>query len=69
MFKGVEIIHKDIDTFLLKKVMLMLYHACIFPYRTYCIKVLECASIVYFVSKKIIRLMSFPHYLAHTNPL
>ena len=38
MFKGIEIIHKDIDCFFTKKVMLMLYHDCIFPYRTYCIK-------------------------------
>ena len=52
----------------------MLYHAYIFPYMTYCIEVWGCASqtqlnCLFLLQKKIIRIMNFFHYLAHTNPL
>ena len=54
--------------------MLMLYHAYIYPYMTYCIEVWGCASQIqlnglFLLQKKIIRIMSFSRYLAHTNPL
>ena len=62
--------------FLTKKALLtcMLYHAYIFPYMTYCIEVWGCASqtqlnCLFLLQKKIIRIMNFSHYLAHTNPL
>ena len=60
--------------FLTKKALLMLYHAYIYPYMAYCIKVWDCASqtqpnCIFWLQKKIIRIMSFSHYLAHTNPL
>ena len=51
--------------------LIMLYHAYIFPYMTYCIEVWGCASqtqlnCLFLLQKKIIRIMSFSHYLAHT---
>ena len=54
--------------------MLMLYHAYIYPYMTYCIEVWGCASQIqlnglFLLQKKIIRIMSFSRYLAYTNPL
>ena len=60
--------------FLTKKALLMLYNAYIFPYMTYCIEVWGCASQtqlnrLFLLQKKIMRIMSFSHYLAHTNPL
>ena len=71
MFKDIGIIARQ---FLIKKVLLMLYHAYIYPYMTYCIEVWCCASqtqlnCLLLLQKKIIRIMSFPHYLAHTHPL
>ena len=39
---------------------------------TYCIEVCGCASqlnCLLLLQKKIIRILSFSHYLAHTNPL
>ena len=60
--------------FLTKKALLMLYHAYIFRYMTYCIEVWGCVSqtqlnCLLLLQNKIIRIMSFSHYLAHTNPL
>ena len=45
----------------LKKALLMLYHAYIFPYMTYCIEVWGCASqtqlnCLFLLQKKIIRI-------------
>ena len=77
MSKGNEIMYKA-RQFLTKKALLMLYHAYIYPsrpnYMTYCIEVWGCASqtqlnCLLLLQKKIIRIMSFSHYLAHTNPL
>ena len=73
MSKGIGIMYKA-RQFLTKKALLMLYHAYIFPYITYCIEVWGCASqtqlnCLYLLQKKIIRIMNFSHYLAHTNPL
>ena len=73
MSKGIGIMYKA-RQFLTKKALLMLYHAYIYPYMTYCIEVWGCASqtqlnCLFLLQKKIIRIMSFSHYLAHTNPL
>ena len=68
MGKGIGIMYKA------RQILLMLYHAYIFPYMTYCIEIWGCASQIQLnclllLQKKIIRIMSFSHYLAHTNPL
>ena len=73
MSKGIGIMFKA-RQFLTKKALLMLYHAYIYPYMTYCIEVWGCASqtqlnCLFLLQKKIIGIMSFSHYLAHTNPL
>ena len=73
MSKGIAIMYKA-RQFLTKKALLMLYHAIIYPYMTYCIEVWGCASqtqlnCLLVLQKKITRIMSFSHYLAHTNPL
>ena len=73
MSKGIGIMFKA-RQFLTKKALLMLYHAYIYPYMTYCIEVWGCTSqtqlnCLFLLQKKIIRIMSFSHYLAHTNPL
>ena len=41
--KGIGIMYKE-RQFLTKKALLMLYHAYIYPYMTYCIEVWGCAS-------------------------
>ena len=71
--KGIGIMYKA-RQFLTKKALLMLYHAYIYPYMTYCIEVWGCASqtqlnCLFLLQKKIIRIINFSHYLAHTNPL
>ena len=71
--KGIGIMYKA-RQFLTKEALLMLYHAYIYPYMTYCIEVWGCASqtqfnCLFLLQKKIIRIMNFSHYLAHTNPL
>ena len=58
--------------FLTKKGLLMLYHAYIYPYMTYCTEVWGCASqpqlnCLLLFQKKITRILSFSHYLAHTH--
>ena len=73
MSKGIGIMYKA-RRFLTKKALLMLYHAYIYPYMTYCNEVWGCASqtqlnCLLLLQNKIIRIMSFSHYLAHTNPL
>ena len=73
MSKGIGIMYKA-RQFLAKKALLMLHHAYIYPYMTYCIEVWGCASqtqvnCLLLLQKKIIRLLSFSHYLAHTNSL
>ena len=59
--------------FLTKKALLMLYHAYIYPYMTYCIEIWGCASqaqrnCLFLLKKKILRIMSFSHYQS-TFPL
>ena len=55
MSKGIEIMYKA-RQFLTKKALLMLYHAYIYPYMTYCIEIgvvlLKLNSIVYCCFKK-----------------
>ena len=73
MSKGIGIMNKA-KQFLTKKALLMLYHAYSFPYVTYCIEVWGCVSqtqlnCFLLLQKKIIRIVNFSHYLAHTNPL
>ena len=43
MFKGIGIMYKA-RQFLTKKALLVLYHAYVYPYMTYCIEVWGCAS-------------------------
>ena len=43
MFKGIGIMYKA-RQFLTKKALLMLYHAYVFPYMTYCIEAWGYAS-------------------------
>ena len=57
-----------------KNVLLVLYHAYIYPNMTYCIEVWGCASqtqlnCIFLVQKKVIKILSFSHCLAHTNAL
>ena len=71
--KGIGIMYKA-RQFFNKKALLMLYHAYIYPYMTYCIEVWGCASqtqlnCLFFLQKKIIRIMSYSHYVTDTNPL
>ena len=63
--KGIGIMYKA-RQFLTKKALLMLYHAYIYPYMTYCIEVWGCASqtqlnCLFLLQKKIIRIMNFSH--------
>ena len=57
--KGIRIMYKA-RQLLTKKALLMLYHAYIYPYMTYCIEVCGCAS-----QTQIIRILSYSYYLAH----
>ena len=49
-----------------------LYYAYIYPYMTYCIEIWRSATQSHlnclFLQQKIIRIMNFSHYLAHTVP-
>ena len=53
-----------------------LYYSYVYPYLTYCIKVVSVLLLsipspmfVLIAKKKIIRIITFSHYCAHTNPL
>ena len=56
-----------------KRSLRNLYCAYIYPYLTYCIEVWGCASkksiIIVSCAKKILRIMTYSSYLAHTGPL
>ena len=59
---------------LTEKAGLMLYLAYIYPYMTYCIEVWGCGfqtqlNCLFLFPKKMILIISFSHYLTHTNPL
>ena len=60
--------------YLNKNSLKSLYHAYIYPYLTYCVEVWGCASkchlnSLFLLQKKILRIMTFSPYLAHTDPL
>ena len=60
--------------FLNKKSLLSLYHSYIYPYLIYCIEVWGCAApshlhSLFLLQKKIVRIMTFAPYLAHTEPI
>ena len=60
--------------YLSKCTLLNLYYAYIYPYMTYCIEIWGSATqthlnCLFLQQKKIIRIMNFSHYLAHTSPL
>ena len=70
--KGIGIMCKT-RQFLSKRTFLDLYYAYIYPYMTYCIKVWGCASqtqlnCILLLPKKIVPIINFSYYLAHTNP-
>ena len=73
--KGIGIMYMyTARQFLSKRAWLDLYYAYIYPYMTYCIEVWGCASqtqlnCIFLLQKKIVRIMNFSYYLAHTNPL
>jgi len=71
--KGVGIIYKA-RRVLSKKSLVNLYHSYIFPYLIYCIEVWGCAAKthlhpLFLTQKKIVRLITFSPYLAHTEPI
>ena len=71
--KGIGIMYKA-RRFLNKKSLLSLYHSYIYPYLIYCIEVWGCAApshlhSLFLLQKKIVRIMTFAPYLAHTEPI
>ena len=71
--KGLGIMYKA-RRYLHKSSLRNLYHAYIYPYLTYCIEVWGCASkcqlnALLLLQKKIIRIITFSPYLAHTDPI
>ena len=66
--KGIGIMYKA-RRFLNKKKLLSLYHSYIYPYLIYCIEVWGCAAPSILLQKKIVRIMTFAPYLAHTEPI
>ena len=60
--------------YLNKSSLVNLYYSYVYPYLTYCIEVWGCAcpthlQCLFLLQKKIIRIITFSHYLAHTEPL
>ena len=60
--------------YLNRKSLLNLYHAFVFPYLTYCIEIWGNASDIHLdallkVQKKIIRIITYSSYLAHTDEI
>ena len=71
--KGIGIMYKA-RRFLNKKSLLSLYHSYIYPYLIYCIEAWGCAApshlhSLFLLQKKIVRIMTFAPYLAHTEPI
>ena len=71
--KGIGIMYKA-RRFLNKKSLLSLYHSYIYPYLIYCIEIWGCAApshlhSLFLLQKKIVRIMTFAPYLAHTEPI
>ena len=61
--------------YLNKNSLKIVYHDYIYPYLTYCAELWGCVSkyhlnsLLFFLQKKILRIMTFSLYLAHTDPL
>ena len=71
--KGIGILYKA-RQFLEKRDLLNLYYSYIYPYLIYCIEIWGCAAKshmnpLYLTQKKIIRIITFSHYISHTQPL
>ena len=71
--KGIGIMYKA-RRCLNKKSLINLYHSYIYPYLIYCIEIWGAASQchlnpIYLLQKKIIRIITFSEYLAHTAPI
>ena len=71
--KGIGILYKA-RQFLEKRDLLNLYFSYIYPYLIYCIEIWGCAAKshmnpLYLTQKKIIRIITFSHYISHTQPL
>ena len=71
--KGVGILYKA-RQYLDKKSLHNLYYSYIYPYLIYCIEVWGSACQthlhpLFLTQKKIVRIIKFSHYLAHTQPL
>ena len=69
--KGIGIMYKA-RTYLSKKCMSNLYHTFIYPYLIYCIEVWGNApkchlNPILLLQKKIIRIITYSHYIAHTE--
>ena len=51
-----------------------MYYSYVYPYLIYCIEIWGCAAKshmhpLYLTQKKIIRIITFSHYISHTQPL
>ena len=71
--KAIGIMYKA-RQYLNKSSLVNLYYSYVYPYLTYCIEVWGCAypthlQCLFLLQKKIIRIITFSHYLAHTEPL
>ena len=70
--KGIGIMYKARKYFN-KNSSTNLSHAYVYPYLTYCFEVWGCASkchlnLLFLLQKKILQIMPFSPYLAHTDP-
>ena len=57
-----------------QNVLLTLYNSFVYPYLIYCIEIWGTASQthlqpLFLAQKKVVRIITFSHYLAHTQPL
>ena len=71
--KGLGIIFKTRPV-LYQTCLLTLYNSFVYPYLIYCIEIWGTASQIhlqalFLVQKKVVRIRTFSHYLAHTQPL
>ena len=71
--KGIGIMYRA-RNFLNKSSLIGLYYSYIYPYFTHCLETWGCASKtqlnpLFLLQKIIIRIMTFSHYLAHTEPI
>ena len=71
--KGIGIMYKA-RSYLNKKSLANLYHTYIYPYLIYCIEIWGNAANCHLqplllIQKKIVRIITFSDYLAHTEPI